>query len=107
MAKLFNLIKGASDAGGDNQALMQKVDALGRSALHFSAAKGAATTTRLLLDMGLKPYQLDKQRNTPLHLAGKAMMFSMVRHVPLSRWKGVHVPRILMQSVITLSLLDC
>ena len=46
-------------------------DALGRSALHFAAAKGAEKTANSLLDLGLKPYQLDKQRNTPLHLAGK------------------------------------
>ncbi len=77
MPNLFNLIKGASadPANGGELALLKKVDALGRSPLHFSAAKGAAATSGLLLDIGFKPNQLDKQNNTPLHLAGEQLRF--------------------------------
>ena len=46
-------------------------DALGRSALHFAAAKGSVEVAKELMDLGLKPYLLDSQKNTPLHLAGE------------------------------------
>ena len=49
---------------------LTEVDALGRSALHYAAAKGSADLAEELIGCGLKPDQLDKQRNTPLHLAG-------------------------------------
>jgi ankyrin repeat protein len=65
MLSVLNLL---IDAGADP---MLQMDALGRSALHFAAAKGAENTANALLDLGLKPYQLDKQKNTPLHLAGE------------------------------------
>ncbi len=45
-------------------------DSLGRSALHFASAKGSLEVAKELLELGLKPYLLDMQRNTPLHLAG-------------------------------------
>eukprot|EP00798_Chlamydomonas_sp_ICE-L_P010358 gene10358-8295_t len=44
-------------------------DAVDRSALHYAAAKGARETCELLTKLGLKPYLLDRQGNTPLHLA--------------------------------------
>ena len=56
--------------------LLQK-DALGRSPLHYAAATGAAGTCTDPLAKGLKPYQLDGQRNTPLHLAGEEPCMSI------------------------------
>ncbi|GAX81811.1 hypothetical protein CEUSTIGMA_g9239.t1 [Chlamydomonas eustigma] len=63
MMSVYNLLV---DSGADP---VLQVDALGRSALHFAAAKGAEAIAIALLELGLKPYQLDKQKNTPLHLA--------------------------------------
>ena len=54
-------------AGGDPA---KQTDALGRTALHYAAAKGADVLCDRLIALGLKPYDLDKQKNTPLHLAG-------------------------------------
>ena len=68
MVSVFELIRGAGPPGVDP---LLSVDALGRSALHFAAARGAEATCGRLLELGLKPYVLDKQRNTPLHLAGE------------------------------------
>ncbi|PNH11118.1 Ankyrin-1 [Tetrabaena socialis] len=44
-------------------------DALGRTPLHWAAAKGSRLVAVDLLDCGLKVYARDKHSNTPLHLA--------------------------------------
>lgn len=44
-------------------------DCLGRTALHYACAKGAIDVAGDLLAKGMLPYVLDKQKNTPLHLA--------------------------------------
>ncbi|GIL91090.1 hypothetical protein Vretimale_9511 [Volvox reticuliferus] len=44
-------------------------DVLGRSPLHFAAAKGSHQLAVELLEKGIKAYALDGQGNTPLHLA--------------------------------------
>ncbi|PNH07632.1 Serine/threonine-protein phosphatase 6 regulatory ankyrin repeat subunit C [Tetrabaena socialis] len=44
-------------------------DALGRTPLHWAAAKGSRLVAVDLLDRGLKVYTRDKHSNTPLHLA--------------------------------------
>mmetsp|Transcript_10967 Transcript_10967/g.23667 ORF Transcript_10967/g.23667 Transcript_10967/m.23667 type:complete len:805 (+) Transcript_10967:102-2516(+) len=51
-------------------ASLQVKDALGRTPLHYAAAKGAVPIADELMSRGLKPYDLDKSSNTPLHLAG-------------------------------------
>ena len=50
-------------------------DAVGRSALHYAAAKGAIEACKLLTELGMKPYLLDKQGNTPLHLASECFLY--------------------------------
>eukprot|EP00798_Chlamydomonas_sp_ICE-L_P013937 gene13937-19871_t len=59
-------------------------DAVGRSALHYAAAKGSIEACKLLTELGMKPYLLDKQGNTPLHLAsmrgqGQAVQFLLTQ----------------------------
>ncbi|GLI60624.1 hypothetical protein VaNZ11_002787 [Volvox africanus] len=44
-------------------------DVLGRSPLHYAAAKGSHQLALELLERGIKAYALDGQGNTPLHLA--------------------------------------
>lgn len=63
---LVEVYKAVLGAGADP---LTQTDALGRSALHFAAAKGATATAELLLDTG-SLQAADKQKNTPLHLAG-------------------------------------
>lgn len=63
---LVEVYKAVLGAGADP---LTQTDALGRSALHFAAAKGATATAELLLDAG-SLQAADKQKNTPLHLAG-------------------------------------
>ncbi|KAG2440992.1 hypothetical protein HXX76_003845 [Chlamydomonas incerta] len=53
-------------------------DALGRTPLHYAAAKGAARVGADLLEKGLKAYALDSQGNTPLHLAAMRGQEKMV-----------------------------
>ena len=65
MVRVMELLQ----AAGSNPLLA--TDALGRSALHFAAAKGAMAAASSLLDIGLLPFLLDRQRNGPLHLAGE------------------------------------
>lgn len=45
------------------------MDSLGRTALHFAAARGASKTSKALLDAGFAVDKPDSQKNTPLHLA--------------------------------------
>ncbi|KAG2450455.1 hypothetical protein HYH02_004957 [Chlamydomonas schloesseri] len=53
-------------------------DSLGRTPLHYAAAKGATRVGADLLDRGLKAYVLDSQGNTPLHLAAMRGQEKMV-----------------------------
>ncbi|GLC39823.1 hypothetical protein PLESTB_001385500 [Pleodorina starrii] len=53
-------------------------DVLGRSPLHYAAAKGARSMAAEMLQAGIKAYTVDLQGNTPLHLAAMRGQEAMV-----------------------------
>lgn len=52
-------------------ACLQARDVMGRSALHYAAARGCSEIAEDLMSRGLLAHELDKQKNTPLHLASE------------------------------------